>query len=154
MYIKCCFSFLSSSIWAFSSAFTLSSFSDSWGPSNRIIRSAAKVPVKRGVAQGGSGLHVIGVHQAGNGLQRECCGLPGTASPQSWDNSIRFGRTQTLEKPLNLEASSEMPLSFHSRLRAGCDSHGDDTAVEPMAQRFPSYEPNSPHVALLDLHGP
>ena len=42
MYIKCCFSFLSSSICAFSSAFTLSSFSDSWGTSNRGIRKGAE----------------------------------------------------------------------------------------------------------------
>lgn len=53
-------------------------------------------------------------------LGMACGGEPSGScyrAPQSRDSSMRFGRIQTLEKPVNLEASSEMPSSLHSRLR-------------------------------------
>lgn len=77
-------------------------------------------------------------------------GSPGTVSPQSWDSGIRSGRIQILGKPLNLEASSETPSSFHSQLSAGCDSHGN----EPMAQITPLWQSKGPRAALLDPRGP
>lgn len=154
MYIKCCFSFLSSSIWAFSSAFTLSSFSDSWGTRDRVIRN--EPTSSKGGGGGGQevGQHLghVRAHQAGNGLRRRAVGLL-LPCPTKQGQQHEVWENPDPGEACKLRGFFRDAFEFTLKTEAGCDSDSNEAAIEPRAQRSPLHESNSPRAGLPDSQG-